>query len=139
MGEGTAWGYARCATDLGVDIIQNCEATGFSINNGQVRTVHTSKGRIETDSVGLAVSGHSTHLAEIAGFRLPIETVPLQALVTEPLKPVLKCAVISASIHAYVSQSDKGAHHVLSSTTTAGLPNQRITLGATGKCKKYRK
>ncbi|MCP4935725.1 MAG: sarcosine oxidase subunit beta family protein [bacterium] len=103
-----AWGYARCATELGVDIIQNCEVTGFEINNGQVRSVHTTRGRIETDTVGLAVSGHSTHLADMAGFRLPIETVPLQALVTEPLKPVLKSAVISASIHAYVSQSDKG-------------------------------
>ena len=103
-----AWGYARCATDLGVDIIQNCEVTGFEISGGKVKAVQTTKGRIETGSVGLAVAGHSSHLAEMAGFRLPIETVPLQALVTEPLKSVLKCSVISASIHAYVSQSDKG-------------------------------
>ncbi len=103
-----AWGYARCATDLGVDIIQNCEVTGFDIKDRQVKAVQTTRGRIETDSVGLAVAGHSSHLADMAGFRLPIETVPLQALVTEPLKPVLKCCVISASIHAYVSQSDKG-------------------------------
>ncbi|MEE9336280.1 MAG: sarcosine oxidase subunit beta family protein [Granulosicoccaceae bacterium] len=103
-----AWGYARGATELGVDLIQNCEVTGFEINNGEIKCVHTTKGRIKTDTVGIAVSGHSSHLAEMAGFRLPIETVPLQALVTEPLKPVLNCAVISASIHAYVSQSDKG-------------------------------
>ncbi|MCP4981736.1 MAG: sarcosine oxidase subunit beta family protein [Gammaproteobacteria bacterium] len=103
-----AWGYARCATDLGVDIVQNCEVNGFDIDNGRVKAVHTTRGRIETDTVGLAVSGHSTQLADMAGFRLPIETVPLQALVTEPLKSVLKCGVISASIHAYVSQSDKG-------------------------------
>lgn len=103
-----AWGYARMASERGIDIVQNCEVTGFDFKNGRVTALQTTKGRVEADTIGMAVAGHSSHLAEMAGFQLPIETVPLQALVTEPLKPVLDCCVISGSIHAYLSQSDKG-------------------------------
>ena len=106
--DAVAWGYARAADALGVDIIQNCEVTGFEIENNRVTGVDTNRGRIAADTVGCVVAGHCGVLAEMAGFRLPVESVPLQALVSEPIKPVLDCVVMSGSIHAYISQSDKG-------------------------------
>lgn len=106
--DAVAWGYARAADELGVDIIQNCEVTGFKINNNKIAGVETNRGSIGANKVGCVVAGHCSTLADLAGFRLPIESVPLQALVSEPIKPILDCVVMSGSVHAYVSQSDKG-------------------------------
>ena len=106
--DAVAWGYARAADALGVDIIQNCEVTGFRIEHNQVTGVDTSRGFIGARKVGCVVAGHCSVLAEMAGFRLPVESTPLQALVSEPIKPVLDCVVMSGGIHVYINQSDKG-------------------------------
>jgi sarcosine oxidase subunit beta len=107
--DAVAWGYARAADARGVDIIQNCEVTGFVKDaNGRVTGVDTSRGRIRAERVGIAVAGHSSVLAQLAGFRLPVTSYALQAMVTEPLKPRLDKVVISPGTGAYVSQSDKG-------------------------------
>ena len=106
--DAVAWGYARAADARGVDIIQNCEVTGFRISNGRVQGVETSRGRIDAGKIGVVVAGHASVLAEMAGFRLPLESHPLQALVSEPVKPVIDTVVMSNAVHAYVSQSDKG-------------------------------
>ncbi|MDD9857873.1 MAG: sarcosine oxidase subunit beta family protein, partial [Gammaproteobacteria bacterium] len=106
--DAVAWGYARAADALGVDIIQNCEVTGFAIDHNRVTGVHTNRGLVGARKVGCVVAGHCSVLADMAGFRLPIESTPLQALVSEPLKPVLDCVVMSGTVHAYISQSDKG-------------------------------
>ncbi len=106
--DAVAWGYARAADRRGVDIIQECPVTGFKIEKGRIRAVETAKGTIEAKKVGIVVAGHSSVLAGMAGFRLPIESHPLQALVSEPVKPVLDCVVMSGAVHAYISQSDKG-------------------------------
>ena len=106
--DAVAWGYARAADSLGVDIIQNCEVTGFYIEKGKVTGVETAKGSIKAGKVGCVVAGHAGVLAELAGFRLPIDSRPLQALVSEPIKPILDTVIMSNSVHMYVSQSDKG-------------------------------
>ena len=106
--DAVAWGYARAADNLGVDIIQNCEVTGFDIQNGKVTGVQTAKGAIKAGKVGCVVAGHAGVLAGLAGFRLPIDSRPLQALVSEPIKPILDTVIMSNSVHMYVSQSDKG-------------------------------
>jgi sarcosine oxidase, subunit beta len=106
--DAVAWGYARAADRRGVDIVQNCEVTGIRIEGGRVRGLETSRGTIRADKVAVAVAGHASVLAEMAGFRLPIRSHPLQALVSEPIKPVLDCVVMSGAVHVYVSQSDKG-------------------------------
>lgn len=106
--DAVAWGYARAADALGVDIIQNCEVTGFERSADGVSAVHTSRGPIKAGKVGLAVAGHSTILADMLGFRLPITSYPLQAFVSEPVKPVLDTVVLSPASGVYVSQSDKG-------------------------------
>ena len=106
--DAVAWGYARAADRLGVDIIENCEVTGFDIKDGAVTGVQTSRGDIATGKVGIAVAGHSSEVARMAGLRLPIETHLLQAMVSEPVKPFLDTVVISPSLHVYVSQTDKG-------------------------------
>ena len=103
-----AWGYARAADALGVDMIQDCEVTGIARDNGRVFGVETSKGFIGARRIGVAVAGHSSVLANMAGIRLPIETHPLQALVSEPVKPIMHTVVMSNAVHAYVSQTDKG-------------------------------
>ncbi|MDC0948070.1 sarcosine oxidase subunit beta family protein [Gammaproteobacteria bacterium] len=103
-----AWGMARGADAHGVDIIQNCEVTGFRQENGAVVGVETSRGFIKTPKVGVVVAGHAGVVAEMAGFRLPLESHPLQALVSEPMKPILDTVVMSNAVHGYVSQSDKG-------------------------------
>ena len=103
------WGYARAADALGVDILQDCEVRGFLKGAaGQVTGVETSRGHIAARRIGLAVAGHSSVLAQLAGFRLPVTSYALQAMVTEPLKPRLDKVVISPGTGAYVSQSDKG-------------------------------
>jgi sarcosine oxidase subunit beta len=106
--DAVAWGYARGADSRGVDIIQNCEVTGFRIEQGRVLGVETTKGFIGAKKVGCVAAGHSSVLAAMAGLRLPIESHPLQALVSEPIKPVLHTVVMSSAVHVYVSQSDKG-------------------------------
>lgn len=106
--DAVAWGYARAASQLGVDIIQNCEVTGFDIKNGRITGVETSLGKIKTESVGLAVSGHSSVLAKKAKLELPIVSYALQAFVSEPVKPCLDTVVLSAATGVYLSQSDKG-------------------------------
>ena len=106
--DAVAWGYARAADSLGVDIIQNCEVTGFNIEKGKVTGVETTKGSIKAGKVGCVVAGHAGVLAGLAGFRLPIDSRPLQALVSEPIKPILDTVIMSNSVHMYVSQSDKG-------------------------------
>jgi sarcosine oxidase subunit beta len=106
--DAVAWGFARAADALGVDIIQNCEVTGIRRDGDTVIGVDTAKGFIGTRKVAIVAAGHSSVIASMAGFRLPLESHPLQALVSEPLKPVFPTVVMSNAIHAYISQSDKG-------------------------------
>ena len=106
--DAVAWGYARAADALGVDIIQQCEVTGIRIDKGAIQGVDTTQGFIATTKLGIAVAGHSGHVATMAGLRLPIESHVLQAMVSEPLKPVLDTVVTSGAVHFYISQSDKG-------------------------------
>lgn len=107
--DAVAWGFARAADALGVDIIQQCEVSGLHIEAGTITGVDTRQhGRITAGRVGCVVAGNSGVLAQMAGFRLPIESHPLQALVSEPIKPILDTVVMSNQVHGYVSQSDKG-------------------------------
>jgi sarcosine oxidase subunit beta len=106
--DAVAWGYARGADKQGVDIIQNCEVTGFDIQAGRIEGVRTSLGDIRAPLVGVVAAGHSSVLAAMAGIRLPLESHPLQALVSEPIKPVMPTVIMSNKVHAYMSQSDKG-------------------------------
>ena len=103
-----AWGYARAADDLGVDIIQNCEVTGLRRKGNQIEGVETTKGFIKSPKVGCVVAGHCTVLGDMADIRLPIASRPLQALVSEPIKPELDTVIMSNAVHMYISQSDKG-------------------------------
>jgi sarcosine oxidase subunit beta len=106
--DAVAWGYARGADARGVDIIQNCEVTGIRTQSGRVTGVETSRGAIACDKLALVAAGHSSVLAGMAGFRLPIESFPLQALVSEPVKPCVNTVIMSNAVHGYISQSDKG-------------------------------
>ena len=106
--DAVAWGFARAADALGVDIIQQCEVTGICREGGRVTGVETVRGRIDANRVGVVVAGHASVLAGMAGLRLPLESHPLQAYVSEPLKPVLDTVVMSNAVHGYISQSDKG-------------------------------
>jgi sarcosine oxidase subunit beta len=106
--DAVAWGYARAASALGVHIIQNCEVRGFILESGKVAGIDTSDGPIRADRVGIAAAGHSSVLAKLAGFRLPVTSYALQAMVSEPIKPILDTVVLSPGTGAYVSQSDKG-------------------------------
>ncbi|QMW23067.1 sarcosine oxidase subunit beta family protein [Sandaracinobacteroides saxicola] len=106
--DAVAWGYARAASARGVDIIQNCEVTGFRREGGRIAAIETTRGSMTAGKVGMVVAGHSSVLADMAGFRLPVESHTLQALVSEPVKPVLDTVVMSNAVHVYVSQSDKG-------------------------------
>ncbi|MBE30553.1 MAG: sarcosine oxidase subunit beta [Acidiferrobacteraceae bacterium] len=106
--DAVAWGFARAADARGVDIIQNCEVTGIRRENGAVCGVETSRGYISAKKVAVVVAGHASVLADMAELRFPVESHPLQALVSEPLKPVLDTVIMSNAVHGYVSQSDKG-------------------------------
>ena len=106
--DAVAWGYARAADERGVDLIQNCEVTGFNINNGRITGVETSRGKIEANKVAIVVAGRSSQVAQMAGIRLPIESHILQAFVTEGLKPVINNVISFGMGHFYISQSDKG-------------------------------
>ncbi|GBQ58956.1 sarcosine oxidase subunit beta family protein [Komagataeibacter swingsii] len=106
--DAVAWGYARAADRLGVDIIQNCEATGLRMREGRVVGVETTRGFIGAGRVGLSCAGNSSRVAAMAGLRLPIESHVLQAFVSEGLKPFIDCVVTFGAGHFYISQSDKG-------------------------------
>ncbi len=106
--DAVAWGFARAADARGVDLIQNCEVTGFRIEAGRVVGVETSRGYIAAGRVGMAVAGRSSEVGAMAGLRLPIESHVLQAFVTEGLKPVLPSVISFGMGHFYISQSDKG-------------------------------
>jgi len=106
--DAVAWGYARGADAMGVDIIQNREVTNINVKNGLVTGIETSKGTINSKQIGVVAAGHSSVIANMVGIRLPLESRPLQALVSEPVKPIIDTVVMSNTIHAYVSQSDKG-------------------------------
>ena len=106
--DAVAWGYARGADLLGVDIIQNCEVTGFVRDGNAVVGVETTRGRIGAGRIGICVAGNSGHVAGLAGLKLPIESQTLQAMVTEGVKPMINSVIMSQSVHCYISQSDKG-------------------------------
>lgn len=106
--DAVAWGLARGAYKAGVDIIEGCDVLGFEQSGGQIKTIQTSKGTISAGKVAMAVAGHSSELARMVDLPLPITSMALQAMVSEPIKPVLETAFISPSIHMYVSQSDRG-------------------------------
>jgi sarcosine oxidase subunit beta len=135
--DAVVWGYARAANALGVDIVQNCEVTGFDIAADRVRGVHTVKGSVSAPRVLMCVAGYSSQLARLAGLRLPITTMALQAMVTEPVKPVLNVVINSATVHAYLSQSDRGeivmgggADIYNSYAQRGGLAQQRAVISA---------
>ncbi|WPO42543.1 sarcosine oxidase subunit beta family protein [Tardiphaga sp. 42S5] len=107
--DAVAWGYARAADALGVDIIENCEVTGIRrAPTGEVVGVDTTRGSINAKRIGVVAAGNTSTVMNMAGVRLPLESFPLQALVSEPVKPIFPCVVMSNTIHAYISQSDKG-------------------------------
>ena len=106
--DAVAWGFARAADKHGIDILQNCEVTGILRDNGVVKGVETTRGTIMANRIGVVAAGHSSVIANMAGLRMPIESRPLQALVSEPIKPVLHTVVMSNTVHGYISQSDKG-------------------------------
>jgi sarcosine oxidase, subunit beta len=103
-----AWAFARKADSMGVDLIQNCEVIGFDLKGDRVRGVQTNRGSIAANKVALCAAGHSSVLANLVGLDLPIQSYPLQALVSELVEPVLNCVVMSNAVHVYVSQADKG-------------------------------
>ena len=106
--DAVVWGYARAADRRGVDILQNCEVTGMRIVGGRIQGVETTRGYIGAGKVGMAVAGNTTRVADMAGFRLPIESHVLQAFVSEAVKPMIDTVVTFGAGHFYVSQSDKG-------------------------------
>jgi sarcosine oxidase subunit beta len=106
--DAVVWGYARAASDLGVDIIQNCEVTGFVREGGRIVGVQTTRGTIRAAKTGIAVAGNTSRVAALAGLRLPIESHVLQAFVSEAIKPFIDCVVTAGAGHFYMSQSDKG-------------------------------
>ena len=106
--DAVAWGFARAASNYGVDIIENCEVTAMDIENAQIKGLQTSRGYIKTSKVGCVAAGHSSVMAKAAGINMPIESHPLQAFVSESLKPILDTVVMSNAVHGYISQSDKG-------------------------------
>ena len=135
--DAVAWGYARAADRLGVDIIQQCEVTGYLWDDRKIVGVETTKGLIRAGKVGLAVAGHTGHLASKAGLRLPIETHVLQAFVSEPLKPLIDTVISFGTAHFYISQSDKGGLVMGGSldgyntyAQRGGMPVVEHTLGA---------
>ena len=107
--DAVAWGYARAADSLGVDIIQQTEVTDILVEDGTATAIDTRQyGLIKANRIGCVTAGHSGVLASMAGFSLPLESHPLQAFVSEPVKPLLNTVVMSNAVHGYMSQSDKG-------------------------------
>jgi sarcosine oxidase, subunit beta len=136
--DAVAWGYARGADRLGVDIIQNCEVTAIRRGpSGAVEGVETSRGYIGARRIGVVAAGHTPVVMAMADVRMPLECFPLQALVSEPVKPVMPCVVMSNTVHAYMSQSDKGELVIgaatdayVSYSQTGGLHVTRHTIEA---------
>jgi sarcosine oxidase subunit beta len=136
--DAVAWGYARAAAARGVDIIQNCPVTAIRRDAaGRVTGVETAKGFIAAKKVAVSAAGHTSVVMETAGVRLPLESYPLQALVSEPVKPCFPCVVMSNAVHAYISQSDKGelvigsgTDQYVSYSQRGGLPLIEHTLAA---------
>ena len=136
--DAVAWGSARAADALGVDIIQNCEVTAIRRDaSGAVSGVETNRGAIATKKIGVVAAGHSSVVMGMADVRMPLESYPLQALVSEPLKPIMPCVVMSNTVHAYMSQSDKGdlvigagTDQYVSYSQTGGLHIAQHTLDA---------
>ena len=106
--DAVAWGFARAADARGVDIVEDCEVTAIRCAGGRVVGVATNRGDIAAAKVAICAAGHNSVVAAMAGVRLPLQSHPLQALVSEPVQPVLDCVVMSGTVHVYVSQSDKG-------------------------------
>jgi methylglutamate dehydrogenase subunit A len=106
--DAVVWGFARAASERGVDIVQNCEVTGFLREGRRIAGVRTTRGEIRAAKVGIAVAGSTSRLGQMAGLRLPIESHVLQAFVSEAIKPLIHCVVTFGAGHFYVSQSDKG-------------------------------
>jgi sarcosine oxidase subunit beta len=131
--DAVAWGYARAADALGVDIIQNCEVTGITrAPDGVATGVETTRGPIRAPRIGVVAAGHTSVVMNMAGLRLPLESVALQALVSEPVKPVVTCVVMSNTIHAYISQSDKGELVIGAGTDAYVSYGQRGSMHITG-------
>lgn len=136
--DAVAWGYARAAAARGVDIVQNCPVTEIRRDsNGHVIGVETARGFVRAKKVAVSVAGNTTAIMETAGIRLPLESYPLQALVSEPVKPIFPGVVMSNSVHAYISQSDKGelvigsgTDQYVSYSQRGGLPLIEHTLAA---------
>jgi sarcosine oxidase subunit beta len=136
--DAVAWGYARAAAARGVDIIQNCPVIGIRRDaRGRVVGVETARGFISAGKVAVSAAGHTSVVMETAGLRLPLESYPLQALVSEPVKPIFPCVVMSNAVHAYISQSDKGelvigsgTDQYVSYSQRGGLPLIEHTLAA---------
>src|SRR5699024_12518440 len=106
--DAVVWGYARAAHEMGVHVIQHAEVTGIDVEGGQVTGVQTSQGRIATETAVNCTAGWSSLISDMAGVRMPVTTSPLQAAVTEPVKPFLGTVVVSGTLHVYVSQTDRG-------------------------------
>ncbi len=126
--DAVAWGYAKRAAEMGVDIHAQTEVTGILTENGRVTGVETSRGTVHAGKVLQAVAGSSSRVAAMAGFRLPIRTIPLQACVSVPLKPFLDQIVVSGSLHVYISQSSRGELVMGGSTDPYGIYSTRSTL-----------
>jgi sarcosine oxidase subunit beta len=126
--DAVAWGYARRLMELGVDVHQHTEVTGFDIKSSQVSAVHTNRGTVSAGIVVQAVAGMSSEVGRMAGLRLPIRSIPLQACVSEPLKPFLDPIIVSGSLHAYVSQSARGELVMGGATDPCPLYSTRSTL-----------
>ena len=106
--DAVVWGYARAASDRGVDIVQNCEVTGITIDNGRAVGVETTRGAIRAKKIAIVVAGNSSRLGAMAGIRLPIESHIMQAFVSEGVKPLIDHVITFGAGHFYISQSDKG-------------------------------
>jgi len=106
--DAVAWGFARAADNLGVDIIEQCEVTAINCEGGHVTAVETSRGTIHAEKIGVVVAGNASVLSSMVDLRLPIESHPLQAYVSEPLRPIIDTVIMSNAVHGYISQSDKG-------------------------------
>jgi len=136
--DAVAWGYARAAAARGVDIIQNCPVTAIKRDeNGRVSGVETAKGFIKAKKVAVSAAGNTSVIMDTAGVRLPLESYPLQALVSEPVKPIFPCVTMSNTVHAYISQSDKGelvigsgTDQYISYSQRGGLPLIEHTVAA---------
>src|SRR5918997_1711553 len=126
--DAVAWGYARAAMRLGVEVHQKTAATGIKVENGRITGVETERGFVAAGKVVQAVAGSSSLVARMAGFLLPIRTIPLQACVSEPVKPVLDTIIVSGSLHVYISQSARGEMVMGGATDPYGLYSTRSTL-----------